>query len=281
FAKYIDEHKGERNGVQISAALAPADLGLFIDGGRWPLDNTERAIEHLFNADDLLGPNGEQLVFNIDDVTLHAPRAAGARVACAGGNFAEHAMAMAERRAERGEDVSLGDDAREYVRSRGIWGFWKVDRESVGHNGEIIYPKRTAWLDYEGEAAIVFGKEGKNIRPEDSDDYIYGVTLLGDWSIRMSPETGPLKFAMQKNFDTSCSIAFSFGEYMESLSRDFTFYPGDILSGGTGAGTAADSSPTGADGNPSPDKFLKPGDIVEIKSELIGTLAARVVASDS
>ena len=121
-----------------------------------------------------------------------------------------------------------------------------------------------------------------------------------------------MKFAMQKNFDTSFCIgpcivvgevdalnvdietlvngdqrqkfnsgdmAFSYGEYMEFLSRDFTFYPGDILSGGTGAGTAADSSPTMDDGMPAPERFLKPGDVVEVIAPTIGTLRNRIVES--
>ena len=84
-----------------------------------------------------------------------------------------------------------------------FWGFWKVDRESGGHDSDVIYPARCKRLDYEGEVAVVFGKQGKNIKAADMNDYIWGVTLLSDWSIRMSPEGGPMKFAMQKNFDTS------------------------------------------------------------------------------
>jgi acylpyruvate hydrolase len=99
--------------------------------------------------------------------------------------------------------------------------------------------------------------------------------MLGDWSIRGPRGTsgGVLNFAFPKNFDTSCSLgpyiavgeadstnvdletfvnserrqrfntrdmAFTFGEYLEYLSRDFSLYPGDIISGGTAAGTAAD-----------------------------------------
>ena len=82
------------------------------------------------------------------------------------------------------------------------------------------------------------------------------MTLLGDWSIRSPREpAGPLIFAMGKNFDSSCSLGpciavgeadpfdtdvetlvngerrqrfntrdmvFSFGEYLEYLSRDLT-----------------------------------------------------------
>ena len=157
---------------------------------------------------------------------------------------------------------------------------------------------------------MVLGKTGKNLKENDIDDFVWGVTLLGDWSIRMSPEGGPMKFAMQKNFDNSCSIgpcivvgdvdfmgidletsingdvrqkfrsgdmAFSYGEYLEFLSRDFTFYPGDIISGGTGAGTAADSSLTGDNGKPLPDRFLKPGDVVDIVSPQVGTLRTNII----
>ena len=73
--------------------------------------------------------------------------------------------------------------------------------------------------------------------------------------------------------------AASFGEYLEFLSRDFTFYPGDLLSGGTGAGTAADASKTDDQGVPLPDLFLKPGDKIEINSPQIGSLLSEVVPS--
>ena len=72
-------------------------------------------------------------------------------------------------------------------------------------------------------------------------------------------------------------MVFSFWEYIEYLSRDLTLYPGDIISGGTAAGTAADSSPRLADGNLAPERFLKPGDLVRITSPAIGTLETRMV----
>ena len=56
-------------------------------------------------------------------------------------------------------------------------------------------------------------------------------------------------------------MVFSFWEYIEYLSRDLTLYPGDIISGGTAAGTAADSSPRMADGQFAPERFLKAGDV--------------------
>ena len=136
---------------------------------------------------------------------LHAPVPAGARIACAGGNFADHAAAMASRGRNPDAKPFTGDPTAE-IRKGGIWGFWKITREMVDPDGELTYPSRCNRLDYEGELAIVIGKKGKDIRAADIRDYIWGVTLLGDWSVRGAPEPGPLRFAMQKNFDSCCSI---------------------------------------------------------------------------
>lgn len=312
-AKLLRERDGAHNAVELGAALVPADLGRFIAGGASVLDNAGAAIEHLFGgAQDRAGPRGETIVHEAGAVTLHAPRPLGARVACAGGNFADHAAAMSERMARRGEPSLFEGEPHEAIRKMGIWGFWKVDRESVGPDGTIVYPGRAKRLDYEGELAIVIGKEGKDIAAEDVMDHIWGVTLLGDWSIRLAPEPGPLKFARQKNFDGCCSIGpcivvgedidpfdcevetlvnherrqrystrdmvFTFAEYLAHLSTDFTFYPGDMISGGTAAGTAADSGPLLDDGTPAPERFLNPGDVVEIRSPGIGSLRASVIA---
>jgi 2-keto-4-pentenoate hydratase/2-oxohepta-3-ene-1,7-dioic acid hydratase in catechol pathway len=74
-------------------------------------------------------------------------------------------------------------------------------------------------------------------------------------------------------------MVVSFGEYLAYLSRDLTFHPGDVISGGTAAGTAADSSESSKDGVYAPERFLKPGDVVEIRSPGIGVLSTRIVAS--
>ena len=283
-----------------------ARLENIIYGGQGIIDQIQTTIENL-------GEVGDELFIAADKTILHAPNIPSARIACVGGNYAEHAVAMAKLRIERGESSPIKGDPRDYVRDRGFWGFWKVGREAIGHNAILPFPTRATYLDYEGEVAIVLGKTGKNIQEKQINDYIWGVTLLGDWSIRMSPEGGPMNFAMQKNFDKSCSIgpcilvgetncmeidletrvnnevrqqfqsgemAFSYGEYLEYLSRDFTLYPGDIISGGTGAGTAADSSKIGDDGKPLLDRFLKPGDVVEIISPQIGLLRTEIVVSE-
>jgi acylpyruvate hydrolase len=309
FAKYAYEKTGAPHPVALAGALVPWDLARFIEGGPRTLENAEKALSYLFGeAQDRTDRRGGTLVHPTAETRLHAPRPNGARIACAGGNFADHAAAMAERMTGK----PFAGDARAHIRNAGIWGFWKIHREIVGPDGAVVYPEKATRVDYEGELAIVLGKKGTDIKAADARNYIWGVTLLGDWSIRSPREpAGHHNFAMGKNFDTSCSLGpciavgeadafacdvetlvngerrqafntsdmvFSFGEYLEYLSRDLTLYPGDIISGGTAAGTAADSSPLLADGTSAPERFLKPGDTVEIRSPAVGSLRASIVS---
>jgi acylpyruvate hydrolase len=298
--------------ARASAAKLPADLLGLIEGGPGALAEAAKIVEAATKAPPATrAANG---VYARADVQLHAPHVPGARVACAGGNFADHAAAMAQRTGKT-ELASLDlKTIGERLRAAGIWGFWKVGRDAAGPGADIIYPARTHRLDYEGELAIVLGKRAKNVKAADLKPYVWGVTLFGDWSIRDGREAAhPLKFGTSKNFDGSFSVGpcivvdegideanveietwvngerrqqfstrsmiLSFGEYLEYLSADFTFHPGDMIAGGTGAGTAADSSPRSPDGVVAPDRFLKPGDRVEMRSPAIGTLAAQIVAT--
>ena len=310
YAKYLRERTSEPSPLEMADVVVPSDLARLIEGGPRALEAADTALDYLRGqAQDKFGPNGEMLVHQATAVRLHAPRPNNARIACAGGNFADHAAAMAVKM--RGRPYE--GDAHQEIRNAGFWGFWKLGREIVGPDGELIYPERCNRLDYEGEIAIVLGKRGVDLKPSQLKDYVWGVTMLADWSIRAPREAsgGPLNLGFPKNFDSSCSMGpciavgeadptnvdmetlvnrerrqqfntrdmvFTFGEYLEYLSRDFTLYPGDIISGGTAAGTAADSSDLLPDNTSAPERFLKPGDIVEMSSPAIGSLRTRVVA---
>jgi 2-keto-4-pentenoate hydratase/2-oxohepta-3-ene-1,7-dioic acid hydratase in catechol pathway len=310
YAKYLRERTDEPSPLEMADVVVPSDLARLIEGGPRALDAARTALDYLFSqAQDQSGPRAERLVHKLSDVRLHAPRPNNARIACAGGNFADHAAAMAVKM--RGRPYE--GDACVEIRKAGFWGFWKLGREIAGPDGELVYPDRCDRLDYEGEIAIVLGKQGRDLKSAQLGDYVWGVTMLADWSIRAPREMsgGPLNFNFPKNFDTSCSIGpsiavgevdprnidietlvngecrqrfntrdmvFSFGEYLEYLSRDFTLYAGDIISGGTAAGTAADSSELLPDGTSAPERFLKPGDVVEMCSPSIGSLRTRVVS---
>jgi 2-keto-4-pentenoate hydratase/2-oxohepta-3-ene-1,7-dioic acid hydratase in catechol pathway len=312
-AKFLRERLGERYAYGEAEQQAPPDLMRFIEAGSAALENAQKAVDYLFGqAQTRTGEHGETLIHDLSDIEIHAPLPKGARVACAGANFADHALAMAVKMQgnKPGPALTL-EKAREQQRQQGIRGFWKVGKDPVGPDGEVILPAWSTRFDYEGEIAVIIGKKGKDIRAADARPYIWGVTLLADWSIRRphEPNKGS-RFATSKNFDTGFSLGpciaigevdpfdaqvetfvnnerrqnyttktmvYDFAEYIEYLSMDFTFYPGDVISGGTAAGTAADSSELLPGGEYLPDRFLKAGDTVEIRSPAIGSLRAKIV----
>ena len=291
----VGEHVVDLN--RASNGQVPAQLEAFILAGQTGLDAAQRASERASS-----GPDG-QVVHQASQVQIHAPWP-GRRIACAGGNFAEHLAGM-----EAG--IPNLDEITRKARERGQWGFWKVPAEVGGSGAEVPFPSRTKYLDYEGEAAIIIGKSGKNIKAGDIDGYVWGITLLNDWSIRDDVYgQRPMSYNLAKNFDMSTTLGpcivvgelghtdvpvetkvngsvrqsynteemiWGFGEIIELLSRDFTFVPGDIISGGTNAGTAADKSKPGPDGKKPTDLFLKKGDVVEVSSPKIGVLRNTVM----
>lgn len=293
----------ERVGVMIDDGIVdvnaidpaiPAGLAAFIAGGDATLDAARRAAER-----------GAIVAANDAHVRAPWPRK---RIACAGGNFAEHSYGMAVNSGVEGATLEATANR---IRNDGLWGFWKHLDEVAGPGDAIPYPQRAKYFDYEGEVAIVIGKRGKNIKAADIADYVWGVTLGMDWSIRDADKVlpRPVSFSLPKNFDRSASLGpcivvgeldpanvdvqthvdgelrqryntrdmvFSFGELLEYLSRDFTFVPGDIIFGGTGAGTAQDSTKRNADGTRPLDRFLRPGQVVECSSPSIGTLTSTI-----
>jgi acylpyruvate hydrolase len=273
----------------------PPALDAFIAAGSAALEAAKRAMKE----------GGVR--HSTSDVKLHAPWA-HKRIACAGGNFAAHSYGMAVNSGVQG--VTLETQAKR-IRSDGLWGFWKNLDEVAGPGHAIPFPKRAKYFDYEAEVVIVIGKRGKNIAADRVADYVWGVTLGVDWSVRDPDHVPqrPLNFNLMKNFDFSASLGpcivvgeldpqnlavetrvagelrqsysskemvFSFGELLEYLSRDFTFVPGDIIFGGTGAGTAQDSTKLNADGSRPLDRFLRPGQVVEVFSPRIGTLSGTI-----
>lgn len=278
----------------------PSRLDAFIEGGKTVLDQAQAALSKATG----------DAVLKASAAKLQAPWP-GKRLAMVGGNFADHLAGM-NRNSGRG-GATTDEAAYEAARKSGQWGFWKVPAEIPCPTDDVPVPRYAKYVDYEGEVAIVIGKRGKNIKASEIKDYIWGVTLVNDWSIRdpsAMPTGRPMSYNLAKNFDGSTSLGpclvvgeldadnvdvetkvngqvrqkfnskdmiFKFGEVLEFLSRDFTFVPGDIISGGTAVGTAADQSKPGPGGTRPLDLFLKVGDLVEVSSPQIGSLRNKLV----
>lgn len=276
--------------------IPPTLLGL-IEGGDSMLDRARRAIDAATHSPNVaLQP--------LSGVKLQAPWP-GRRAMMAGANIGSHIA---------GSGMDRGDDQQAAIqkqRELGQRGFWKVHLEAAAPGDDIARPKRTQYMDYEGEPVVILGKRIKDASPDDIRDVVWGVTISNDLCIRDEGGNPGARFAFDKNFDGSFTLGpcividedvdfdrmpietrvngelrqqfnskdmiFTFGEMLALGSRDFTLYPGDLISGGTGGGTAMDSSPRDANGKKSTERFLKPGDVVEVSSPRIGVLRHRIV----
>jgi len=111
-----------------------------------------------------------------------------------------------------------------------------------GPDEDVKRPSKCIRLDYELELACVIGKEGKNISADEAEDYIFGYTILNDWSARdlqmkeMKVLLGPAK---GKDFATSIGPYLLTKDELESYRIDDRFdlemtasVNGEILSRG-------------------------------------------------
>lgn len=274
-----------------------------IEAGEQGLDAARTLIDKFGGSDD------PALSVPVSKVKLQPPFP-GRRMALAGTNFAHH---VANARANFGHSVTAAEVLEASLKGPAT-GFW-CNSIPVGPGAEIPVPRSAKGrFDYEGELGIVLGKAGKRIPADRWREHVWGVTLIGDWSIRPGNLSGgPMPFYGQKSFDCSKSIGpcivvgevdplncqiqtlvngevrqdfnsgdmmHDYGRILAQLTTDMTFYPGDVISGGTGPGTAFDSSKMDKDGNSVLDRMLKVGDEVEMRSPGIGSLTARIVESD-
>ena len=108
-----------------SGQRLPADLAGLIAGGQAALDDATRVVDAVSGvpAEQRAAPG----VFVFAAVQLHAPQVPGARIACAGGNFADHTAAMATKRSDMPTYASADlKTIAAGMRANGIGGFGKL-----------------------------------------------------------------------------------------------------------------------------------------------------------
>lgn len=318
FAQSLNPRLGAKRISNLAAERVPADLAGLIERGPEGLEDARAAIQHVTEHDAA----GDSAVAPVGSVRLKAPAVHRPRIGCAAGNYAKHTLGSAARKGvsesralagllEPGEMSALpsAEELTQRTRDRGTpRGFWKDFAVPKGPDDDIAYPARADLFDYEGEVAVVIGRRAKDVPEGAGRDYIWGVTLLSDWSIRGTSQKDSLSFNLSKNFDGGASIGpcivvgaidpsdlivetrvngdvrqhyhsgdmiFDHGRFIEYLSRDLTLLPGDMISGGSGPGSATDAMK--AD-EPDMSLFLKVGDEVEVSASPIGVLRNRIVA---
>jgi 2-keto-4-pentenoate hydratase/2-oxohepta-3-ene-1,7-dioic acid hydratase in catechol pathway len=186
--------------------------------------------------------------------------------------------------------------------------YYKCNRFSViGTGADIRWPRYANLLDFELEFGVFIGKGGADIPADMARGHIFGYTIFNDVSARdaqareMEGQLGPAK---GKDFDTgnvmgpclvtadeipnpyalamtaringeewtranSATMHWTFEQIIEFVSRDETLYPGEFLGSGTvGGGCGLEL-----------DRWLAPGDLIELEVERIGTLRNRIITS--
>ncbi|SCZ06451.1 fumarylacetoacetate hydrolase family protein [Microvirga guangxiensis] len=184
--------------------------------------------------------------------------------------------------------------------------FNKAPNALIGAREDIAFDLRISqkW-DYEGEIAIIIGKEGRSIPSDRAVDHVFGYALANDvsqrdlqrrhggqWfkgkSIDRSTPLGPYLVTAdeidlpsvrletfvngEKRQDAYAKqMAFNVGQLIAELSFGMTLYPGDVILTGTpsGIGMARD-----------PQVFLKNGDEIVVRGTGLGELRNRVVETD-
>ncbi len=220
------------------------------------------------------------------NIRLGVPLVRPSKIVCVGLNYAQHA-------AESGMAIPTEPIL-----------FFKATSALVGPNDDLIIPKGSEKTDWEVELAIVIGKRASYVTEENALDYVAGYVLHNDYSERAfqlehggqwvkgkSCDTfapvGPfiatkdeikdpnnlhlwlkLNGELVQNSSTSDFI-FNTQQMISYISQFMTLLPGDIISTGTPFGVGLGFKPP---------KYLKPGDVVELGIEGLGTSKQHVKA---
>lgn len=201
------------------------------------------------------------------------------KIVCVGLNYGEH----------------VRETGREITESPAL--FLRLNESQVAHGQDIIRPRESHRLDYEGEIAVIIGKGGRRIPEADSWSHIAGYSCyndgsIRDWQVATSQWTPGKNFYRTGGFGPWMVTADEIkpnqqmtlttrlnGQELQRATTDMmihsiprqiayisTFIPleaGDVIVTGT---------PGGVGNKRTPQLFMKPGDVVEIEVDAVGIL---------
>ncbi len=245
-----------------------------------PLDPAGHTME-ILSGDPFQGvhPTGR----TVSDFTLLAPMVPSA-ILCIGLNYRRHAEEMKARIPQ--------------------WPvlFFKNPSALQNPGASIVTPRKLAstQVDFEGELAIVLGRDCHNATRENALSHVLGYTVANDVSARdWQKDRGGSQWCRGKSFDTFCPLGpwivttdeitdpntlrittrvdgevlqdssttdmiFDVPALIEFLSGDTTLPAGTVILTGT---------PEGVGMGRTPQRWLQPGNRVEVEIEKIGVLS--------
>lgn len=213
-----------------------------------------------------------------DDVRLGPPVGAVGKIVCVGLNYADHA-------AEAGLTPP----------PEPIW-FLKATSALSGPDDPVRLPPGAAKLDWEAELAIVIGREASGVDASAALDHVAGYAVFNDVSERAFQLERGTQWTKGKSCDTfgplgpwlvtpdelqdpgaldiwldvngvrqqqsnTAQLIFGVAELVASISGYMSLQPGDVIATGTPAGVGYGKAPQ---------RFLAPGDVVELGIEGLG-----------
>ncbi|MGI4869900.1 MAG: fumarylacetoacetate hydrolase family protein [Janthinobacterium lividum] len=259
-----------------------------LDASAFGEDYDERffATDGLRRLADFVQTNADQLPRVAAGERLGPPVARPSKLLCIGLNYADHAR---ETGATPPPEPVL---------------FMKSTTAYVGPNDDIIIPRNSVKTDWEVELAVVIGRRASYVEEADAAHYIAGYVLHNDvserefqlersgtWDKGKGCDTfapvGPwlatpdelgdlnnLRLWLTVNGQlmqdgTTANLIFKVPFLISYLSQFMTLLPGDIISTGTPAGVGLGLKPP---------VYLKPGDVVELGIDGLGTSRQAVKA---
>lgn len=212
-------------------------------------------------------------------------------IICLGLNYADHVS-----------EAKKFDASFDSNKAKAVY-FSKRASYCPGHGGEIpSHSHLTCKLDYEVELGVIIGKDAFRVSYEETEDYIFGYTIINDVSAR-EIQTEHTQWYFGKSLDgftpmgpcivtkdevsyppkleiksfvngelrqnsTTDNLIHDISEIISELSSGMTLKAGTVIATGT---------PEGVGMGMNPPAFLKPGDVVTCYIEGIGELKNTIV----
>lgn len=303
YAHYLSETDNRPQPARWADFLLPPDMRAFLELGEPALQAARDAAAYVSseaNVSDaaalsgLVGLAGARLVYLSHEVTLKTP-VPNPRMLRDFLTFETHVLNGFKRRNEPVPEAWYRMPV-----------YYKGNPNTlIGPDEDVVWPAYSRLMDYELELACIIGSEGRNIPVEEAHRYIAGYAIMNDFSARdvqkseMVCRLGPAKakdfatavgpwlvtadeIADPRNLRMTARIngdiwsdgnagdsRWTFPQMIAHVSREETLYPGDILASGTvGFGCGLEL-----------ERWLQPGDTVELEITGLGVLRNRILAS--
>lgn len=289
------EKEGYFNAPKKALETAPISLAAFLEsyqeGAQEMLHETLDAYKDFAGAGDLKTKSGGEIAFDLRDDKSAKLECPLDRIHCYR-DFYAHEKHVAKGFEKRNEPIPPAWYEIPAYYKGATAGF-------IGPEDIIPWPAYTQKLDYELEFGVVIARDGKNIKAQNALDHVFGYTVLNDISARdiqkkeMAIRLGPAKGkdfcsimgpviltadefqGKEPNLKMSAHINgelwsegmtadshYTWAQMIEHASREEWLLATDFMGSGTvGTGCGLEL-----------DKWIQPGDIIELEIDRIGKL---------